>query len=357
MKKGFKPVIGITMGDAAGIGPEIIVKALEKKELSQQAKLVVIGDAQTMEQALSIAQSKLQVKAIQEADLAQLPENKRKIYVLDLKNIDLTKLQHGKIDPMAGKAAYEYIEKAVHLAMAGKIGAIVTAPIHKEALNKAGFNFAGHTEILAHLTGTKDYAMMLAHGPFRVVHVTTHSSLKEACRRIKKKRVSTVIRLTYEFLKKLGIKNPRIGVAGLNPHSGEDGLFGEEEIKEIGPAIAAAQKEGWQVEGPVPPDTVFTKLKGKQYDAVVAMYHDQGHIPVKLVGFSMKPGGQEWEKMSGINMTLGLPIMRTSVDHGVAFGKAGKGKANPESMIEAIKLAIKLARPTGKAIFPMGEKL
>jgi 4-hydroxythreonine-4-phosphate dehydrogenase len=203
---------------------------------------------------------------------------------------------------------------------------------------------------LAHLTGTKDYAMMLAHGPFRVVHVTTHSSLKEACTRIKKKRVFTVIRLTYEFLKQLGIKNPRIGVAGLNPHSGEDGLFGDEEIKEIKPAIDAAQKEGWQVEGPVPPDTVFTKLKGKQYDAVVAMYHDQGHIPVKLVGFSMKPGSQEWGKMSGINMTLGLPIIRTSVDHGVAFGKAGKGRANPESMIEAIKLAIKLVRQKEKAI-------
>jgi len=350
MSKNHKPIIGITMGDAAGIGPEIIVKALEKKELTRQAKLVVIGDAQTMEQALSIARSKLQVKAIKETDLERLPENNKNIYVLDLKNINLKKLKHGKVDPMPGKAAVEYIEKAVHLAMAGKIGAIVTAPLHKEAINKAGYHFAGHTEILAHLTGTKDYAMMLAHGPFRVVHVTTHSSLKEACTRIKKKRVFTVIRLTYEFLKQLGIKNPRIGVAGLNPHSGEDGLFGDEEIKEIKPAIDAAQKEGWQVEGPVPPDTVFTKLKGKQYDAVVAMYHDQGHIPVKLVGFSMKPGSQEWGKMSGINMTLGLPIIRTSVDHGVAFGKAGKGRANPESMIEAIKLAIKLARQKEKAI-------
>ncbi len=348
MKKNLKPLIGITMGDAAGVGPEIIVKALERKELSRQGKLVVIGDAKTMEQALSIAQSKLEVQAIKEKDLAQLPENNNKIYVLDLKNINLKRLQHGKVNAMTGKAAFKFIEKAVHLAMAGKIDAIVTAPIHKEAINKAGYHFAGHTEILAHLTGTKDYAMMLAHGPFRVVHVTTHSSLKEACARVKKKRVFTVIRLAHEFLQQLGIKNPRIGVAGLNPHSGEDGLFGDEEIKEIGPAIAAAQKEGWQVEGPVPPDTVFTKLKGRQYDAVVAMYHDQGHIPVKLVGFSLKPGGQEWEKMSGINMTLGLPIIRTSVDHGVAFGKAGKGRANPQSMIEAIKLAIKLARQKQK---------
>ncbi len=352
MKKNLKPIIGITMGDAAGIGPEIIVKALEREELTRQANLVVIGDTKTMRQALSIAQSKLQVQAIKEKDLAQLPENNNKIYVLDLKNINLKRLQHGKVNAMTGKAAFEFIEKAVHLAMAGKIDAIVTAPIHKEAINKAGYHFAGHTEILAHLTGTKNYAMMLAHGPFRVVHVTTHSSLKEACARVKEKRVFTVIRLTHEFLKQLGIKNPRIGVAGLNPHSGEDGLFGDEEIKEIGPAVAAAQKEGWQVEGPVPPDTIFTKLKGKQYDAVVAMYHDQGHIPVKLVGFSLKPGSQEWEKMSGINMTLGLPIIRTSVDHGVAFGKAGKGRANPESMSEAIKLAIKLARQKQKAISP-----
>lgn len=350
MKGNLKPIIGITMGDAAGIGPEIIVKALEHKELSRQAKIIVIGDAQTMKQALSIAQSRLQVRAIKETDLAQLPEDINTIYVLDLKNINLKKLKHGQVDPMPGKAAVEYIEKAVSLAMANQIAAIVTAPIHKEAINKAGYHFAGHTEILAHLTKTKDYAMMLAHGPFRVVHVTTHVSLKEACRRIKKARVFTVIRLTHEFLQQLGIKNPRIGVAGLNPHCGEDGLFGDEEIKEIGPAVAAAQREGWGVEGPIPPDTIFTKLKARQYDAVVAMYHDQGHIPVKLVGFSLKAGTQEWEKMSGINMTLGLPIIRTSVDHGVAFGKAGKGKANPDSMIEAIKLAIKLARQKKKPI-------
>jgi 4-hydroxythreonine-4-phosphate dehydrogenase len=186
--------------------------------------------------------------------------------------------------------------------------------------------------------------MLLAHGPFRVSHVTTHTSMRKACDRIKKDRVFTVIRLTYEVLKQLGIENPRIGVAGLNPHSGEDGLFGDEEKTEITPAIEEAKKRGWSVEGPVPPDTVFTKMKGKQYDAVVAMYHDQGHIAVKLVGFSMKPGGKEWDKMSGINMTMGLPIIRTSVDHGVAFGKAGEGRANPESMVDAIKLAIQLAK-------------
>lgn len=338
--KKSKIPIAITMGDAAGIGPEIIVKALEKKELHRQAIPIVVGDGQTMEQALRIAKSRLRVQAI--SDISEAQEDPQTIFVLDLKNIDLPKLRHGRVDPMAGKAAVEYIQKAVALAQEGKVAAIVTAPIHKEAINKAGFHYSGHTELLADLTQTKEYAMLLAHGPFRVSHVTTHTSMRKACDRIKKERVFTVIRLTYDFLQKLGIENPRIGVAGLNPHSGEDGLFGEEEIQEITPAIEEAKKRGWAVDGPVPPDTIFTKMRGKQYDAVVAMYHDQGHIAVKLVGFSMKPGGKEWDKMGGINVTMGLPIIRTSVDHGVAFGKAGEGRANPESMIDAIKLAIEL---------------
>jgi 4-hydroxythreonine-4-phosphate dehydrogenase len=329
------------MGDAAGIGPEIIVKALERKDLHRRSIPVVVGDAQTMEQAVGIAKSKLKIQAI--SDLDPFRENPECLQVLDLKNINLQRLKHGQIDPMPGKAAVEYIQKAVALALEGRVAAIVTAPIHKEAINKAGFHYSGHTELLAHLTGTKDYAMLLVHGPFRVSHVTTHTSLRRACELIKKDRVLTVIRLTYEILKELGIEHPKIGVAGLNPHSGEDGLFGDEEQKEIGPAIAEARKKGWDVEGPVPPDTVFTKLKGKLYDAVVAMYHDQGHIPVKLAGFSLKAGGSEWTKMSGVNVTMGLPIVRTSVDHGVAFGKAGEGRANPQSMVEAIKLAIQLA--------------
>ncbi len=338
--KKSKIPIAITMGDAAGIGPEIIVKALEKKELHRQAIPIVVGDGQTMEQALRIAKSRLRVQAI--SDISEAQEDPQTIFVLDLKNIDLPKLKHGRVDPMAGKAAVEYIQKAVALAQEGKVAAIVTAPIHKEAINKAGFHYSGHTELLADLTQTKEYAMLLAHGPFRVSHVTTHTSMRKACDRIKKERIFTVIRLTYDFLHKLGIENPRIGVAGLNPHSGEDGLFGEEEIQEITPAIEEAKKRGWAVDGPVPPDTIFSKMRGKQYDAVVAMYHDQGHIAVKLVGFSMKPGGKEWDKMGGINVTIGLPIIRTSVDHGVAFGKAGEGRANPESMIDAIQLAIEL---------------
>jgi 4-hydroxythreonine-4-phosphate dehydrogenase len=340
-RKKPKIPIAITMGDAAGIGPEIIVKALERKDLHRRALPVVVGDAKTMEQALVIAKSGLKIQSISAVDQAQ--DDPGTMPVLDLKNIDLAKLKHGRIDPMPGRAAVEYIQKAVALAMKSRVGAIVTAPIHKEAINQAGFHYAGHTELLAHLTGTKEYAMLLAHGSFRVSHVTTHTSMRNACDRIKRDRVFTVIRLTHEFLKQLGIENPRIGVAGLNPHSGEEGLFGDEEQKEILPAIEEAKGKGWMVEGPVPPDTVFTKMKGKQYDAVVAMYHDQGHIAVKLVGFSMKPGGKEWDKMSGVNLTLGLPIIRTSVDHGVAFGKAGEGRANPQSMVDAIKLAIQLA--------------
>jgi len=341
-KKKPKIPIAITMGDAAGIGPEIIVKALERKELRRQSIPIVIGDARVMEQALTIANSKLKIQPI--AEIKEAVDDPAIIPVLDLKNINISKLKHGRVDAMPGKAAVEYIQKAVALAMEGQVGAMVTAPIHKEAINKAGFQYAGHTELLAYLTDTKEYAMLLAHGPFRVAHVTTHTSMRKACDRIKKERVFTVIRLTYEFLKQLGIADPRLGVAGLNPHSGEDGLFGDEEKREISPAIEEAKKKGWKVDGPVPPDTVFTKLRGRQYDAVVAMYHDQGHIAVKLVGFSMKPGGQEWDKMSGINMTLGLPIIRTSVDHGVAFGKAGEGRANPDSMIDALKLAIKLVQ-------------
>jgi 4-hydroxythreonine-4-phosphate dehydrogenase len=341
--KGKKPKIpiAITMGDAAGIGPEIIVKALERKELHRRILPVVVGDARTMEQALSIAKSRLKILTI--SDLGQARDDPQTVNVLDLKNIDLPKLKHGRVDPMPGKAAVEYIQKAVSLALEGRIAAIVTGPIHKEAINRAGFHYSGHTELLADLTGTKEYAMLLVHGSFRVSHVTTHTSLRRACELIKKDRVLTVIRLTHDLLKQLGIENPKIGVAGLNPHSGEEGLFGDEDQKEITPAVAEARNKGWDVEGPVPPDTVFTKLKGKQYDAVVAMYHDQGHIAVKLVGFSLKAGGSEWTKMSGVNITMGLPIIRTSVDHGVAFGKAGQGRANPQSMVDAIKLAIQSA--------------
>jgi 4-hydroxythreonine-4-phosphate dehydrogenase len=340
MKINKKPFIAITMGDPAGIGPEIIIKALRlgKKWIHRNVIPVVIGDAQVMTQAVRIAKSDLKIHPIR--DLCSAVSHSMTINVLDLGNVRIDQLKHGKVDPMAGKASAEYIQKAAELARAGLIRAIVTGPVSKEAINKADIPFTGHTELLAELMETKEYAMLLAHGPFRVSHVTTHASLRKACEMVKKERILSVIRLTHQTMKELGIENPRIGVAGLNPHSGEDGLFGDEEKREILPAVEEAKREGIEAEGPIPPDTIFTKLKGKLYDAVVAMYHDQGHIPVKLLGFSLKKGGKEWSQMGGVNITMGLPVIRTSVDHGVAFGKAGEGRANPQSMVDAIKLAI-----------------
>jgi len=230
------------------------------------------------------------------------------------------------------------------LAMEGSVDAVVTGPIHKEAIKAAGSPYAGHTEIFATRTKTKNYAMMLADDNLRVIHVSTHVSLRQACDLVKNERVLTVIRLADKALKDLGIRNPKIGVAGLNPHAGEGGLFGKEELEEIIPAIEQAKKENIIVDGPIPPDTIFSKVIGGQYDIAVVMYHDQGHIPMKVIGFKYNKETNKWSTMSGVNVTVGLPIIRTSVDHGVAFGKAGEGRANEESMVEAIKMAIDFAK-------------
>ncbi|MBE0585174.1 MAG: 4-hydroxythreonine-4-phosphate dehydrogenase PdxA, partial [Desulfofustis sp.] len=229
------------------------------------------------------------------------------------------------------------------LALAGKIDGTVTAPISKAAINLAGFHSSGHTEIYGELTGTTDYAMMLSDGSFRVTHVSTHVSLREACDRVKKARIVKVIELTAATLRQLGIEQPRIAVAGLNPHCGEGGLFGTEDQTEIAPAVAAAVAEGITAEGPLPADTVFSKMQGGLFDAVVVMYHDQGHIPAKLVGFHYDEKTDTWDQMAGVNVTIGLPIIRTSVDHGTAYDRAGDGRANPQSMVEAIRLAARLA--------------
>jgi len=244
---------------------------------------------------------------------------------------------------MAGKAAFDAVKKVIELAMANDIDATVTGPLNKEALNLAGYHYTGHTEIYADFTKTKDYTMMLAEGKLRVVHVSTHVSLRQACDNVKKERVYAVIKLAYNAMRDFGIENPRIGVAGLNPHASDGGLFGCEEVNEIVPAIEKARGEGIIVEGPVPPDTLFSKALGGQYDIVVAMYHDQGHIPLKIVGFTWNEIEKKWNSVSGVNITLGLPIIRTSVDHGTAFGKAGKGTATEESLVNAIDYAIKFA--------------
>jgi len=338
----MNPIVGITMGDAAGIGPEIIVKALSLREIYEVCRPIVIGDSKVIEQAIKIVGVNLTVNPLPNIRAAKFEFGA--IDVFDLSNIDLKTLKIGQVDAKAGKAAVEYIEKAVDLALRNEVHAIATAPINKEAINKAGYNYAGHTELLAHLTNTKDYAMMLVADSLRVVHVTTHVSLRGACEMIKKERVLKVIRLTYEALRNMGIEAPKIAVASLNPHGGEGGLFGVEEIEEIRPAVKKAKEEGINVVGPLSADTVFVRARGGAYDAVVAMYHDQGHIPVKLLGLKWDEKEGRWTSVSGVNVTIGLPIIRSSVDHGTAFGKAWKGNANPQSMIEAIKFAAKTAK-------------
>ncbi len=326
-----KPILGVTMGDPSGSGPEILVKALMLPEIREISRPIVVGDGATMQQAARIVGSGVPVRSIER--VADATHDPAIIEVLDLHNVDLTQLQYGKVQEMSGEAAYQCIVKAVELAKSGETAAVVTSGINKESLNLAGHHFAGHTEILAYLCDVKSVCMLLVAGKFRVSHVSTHTSLRQAIERAKKPRIMDVIHLTDEAIRRLGVEKPRIAVAGLNPHSGEGGLFGDEEINEITPAVEAAKAEGFDVYGPVPPDTVFFRMTEGQYDAVVAMYHDQGHIPTKVLAFD-----------TGVNVTLGLPIIRTSVDHGTVFGKAGKGTARPDSMIAALRLAAQMSR-------------
>ena len=318
------------MGDAAGIGPEVIVKALADKRIYELAHPIVIGDKKIMQRALDIVKSDLQLRTVQDID--NLHSEFGYIDLIDLNNLPAD-LPFAKVDARAGKAAYEYIESAVDLTLKNKIHAIVTAPLNKEALHAGGKNFPGHTEILAHLSKTDDFSMMLTSEKLNVIHVTTHVSIRQACDLIKKERVLTVIELAEEYSKMLGFAEPRIAVAGFNPHAGENGLFGDEDEKEIVPAVKEAQARGMNVVGPLPPDTVFHRAANlDEFDIVVVMYHDQGHIPIKLLGFD-----------TGVNVTVGLPFIRTSVDHGTAFPIAGQGIADSRSMTEALYLGAKMA--------------
>jgi 4-phospho-D-threonate 3-dehydrogenase / 4-phospho-D-erythronate 3-dehydrogenase len=332
-----RPLVGISVGDPAGIGPEITAKALSLREIYESCRPLVVCDLRVMDEAIRFSRLPLTTRAVSHPGQGQYEHGV--LDVLDLKNVDMATFEYKKVAPMTGRASFEYVKKVIELALAHEIDATVTGPIHKEAINCAGFHYAGHTEIYGDLTGTKDYAMMLADGDFRVVHVSTHVSLQEACRRVKKPRILRVIQLADSALKRLGLAEPRVAVAGLNPHCGEGGLFGREEIEEIAPAIEEARRQGVRAEGPLPSDTVFSQMKGGLYDIVVVMYHDQGHIPVKFGGFQYDGKTDAWATLRGINVTLGLPIIRVSVDHGVAFDKAGEGRANPQSMIEAVKMA------------------
>lgn len=316
----YKPLIGISVGDPAGIGPEITAKSLALPEIYDICRPLAIAEEEMMLEAIRFSGLDLRIHSVSSPKEGLYKVGT--IDILDLKNIDARSIQYKKVSADTGRASFEYIKKVIELALSKEIDATVTGPINKEAINAAGFHYSGHTEIYADFTHTKDYAMMLIHGHFRVIHVSTHVSLREACNRVRKDRIVRVIRLGYDTLKRLGIEDPKIGVAGLNPHAGESGLFGREEIEEIEPAIRQAQQEGLRVEGPIPPDTVFSKMQGGQYDLVVVMYHDQGHIPTKVLGFQYDDKTKTWGSMSGVNITCGLPIIRVSVDHGTAFGKA-----------------------------------
>ncbi|MBS0536630.1 MAG: 4-hydroxythreonine-4-phosphate dehydrogenase PdxA [Proteobacteria bacterium] len=333
------PHLAITMGDPAGIGPEIIAKACAKLKDRIEAgrlKLLVIGHvpalhaaARFVGNAVEIPETTLDGEWPALACLAAA-EPREAVAV-------------GRVSAECGRFAYLAIERAVDLAKAGRVDALVTAPLNKEALNLAGYHYAGHTELLAALTGMSGSVMMLAHDKMHVSHLTTHIPLHDVPGRLTPKRLRYVIEVTHEALKNLGATRARIAVAALNPHAGEGGLFGRQDIDVSAPTIAQCVADGFDVVGPVPGDTVFVKLRAGQYDAVVAMYHDQGHIPVKLLGFQVDPATGAWNALSGVNITLGLPIIRTSVDHGTAFDIAGQGVASETSLIEAIDYAVRLS--------------
>jgi len=337
------PRIAVTMGDPAGVGPEIIAKAalrLKDRIEAGELALVVTGSGHRLAAAcagLGIAQPFAAVSA-------DTPREALPPCALVEVGPDASAIEPGKVSAVAGESAYQAIAAGVRMAMGGLVDAICTAPINKEALNLAGHHYSGHTELLADLTAARNSVMMLAHGNMRVSHVCTHVALRDVPKRLTPERLRQVVELTADALNRLGIARPRIGIAALNPHAGENGLFGREDIDITAPTVEDLRRAGHDVTGPVPGDTIFVKLRAGQFDAVVAMYHDQGHIPVKLLGFSVDPTTGEWQALSGVNVTLGLPIIRTSVDHGTAFDIAGKGIASEQSLLEAIDYAVQLAQ-------------
>lgn len=366
----YRPIIGITMGDPSGNGPELSVKALIDPDIYERCRPLVVGDAVCLEVAAELVKGAagLRINPVQSVSEAVFEFGTMDI--LDMKAVDITKRLFRKdrkamektagmektatayleSQKMCGEAVFRYVKKVIDMAMSGEIDATVTNALNKDHLNLAGYHFPGHTDIYAHFTHTDKYTMMLAYKDLRVVHVSTHVSMREACDKVKKDRVLDVIRIANEGCKALGIEHPRIGVAGLNCHCGENGLFGREEIEEIQPAIDAALAEGIDIpEGiPTPPDTIFCKALGGWYDIVVAMYHDQGHIPLKVKGFVYNREQKRWDAVEGVNVTLGLPIIRASVDHGTSEGHAGDGSANELSLVNAIDYAVKMARAKRK---------
>ncbi|WP_265670757.1 D-threonate 4-phosphate dehydrogenase [Klebsiella grimontii] len=324
-------IIAVTMGDPAGIGPEIIIKSLAEGKLNG-APVVVVGCARTLRRILA-----LEIAPRAELRIIDNPRQARfspgVINVIDEPLADPQGLRPGEVQAQAGDLAYRCIKRATDLAMAGEVFALATAPLNKEALHLAGHNFPGHTEMLAHLTQTKDFAMVLYTDKLKVIHISTHVALRKFLDNLNQPRVETVIGIADSFLRRVGYSQPRIAVAGVNPHAGENGLFGDEEIRVVGPAVDAMKAKGLNVTGPCPPDTVFMQCHEGLFDMVVAMYHDQGHIPLKLLGF-----------YDGVNITAGLPFIRTSADHGTAFDIAWTGKAKSDSMTTSIELAMQIAQ-------------
>jgi 4-hydroxythreonine-4-phosphate dehydrogenase len=326
-----KPVVAITMGDPAGVGSEVVVKAFEAAR--EHARPVVIGDASVVADAVRVCGSDLSVEAVDSVEAALAVVDA--IPVLDLANVD--DLEYGVVREEYGRASLAYVETAIDLAIEGTVDAIATAPINKQATRLAGAEHAGHTGLLAARTGTEEYSMMLIEEPLRVTHVSTHVPLREACDLVTTESVGSTIDVTHGALRDLGIEEPSIAVAGLNPHASDGGLMGEEDDAEIRPAVGAARERGIDAHGPESPDTVYVRAAGGEFDCVVSMYHDQGHIPIKMLGFGSDGA------VSGVNVTVGLPIVRTSVDHGTAFDIAGRGIASETSMVDAVRIAARLA--------------
>ncbi len=329
-----RPILAITLGDPAGIGPEVVLKALGHGKVFDICRPLVVGDSGVLKRAAAWLEIEPRFERIAEIGSGGYAEGT--VPLLDLANVELAEAPVGQVSAGAGRAAVEYVMRACDLAMAGQVEAVVTAPLNKEAMHRAGFLYPGHTELLAERTGAERVSMLLVGPALRVVHVSTHVSLEEAIRRVTPARVLEVIELAHRSCRMLGIEAPRIAVAGLNPHASENGLFGMQEAEQIQPAIEMARARGWTVSDPQPPDTVFLRATRGEFDIIVAMYHDQGHIPMKLLAFD-----------SGVNVSIGLPVLRTSVDHGTAFDIAGTGQASEESMLAAIRVAVTMAQASG----------
>ena len=334
----YKPAIAITMGDPCGIGPEVVVKALTDPRVYAACRPVVIGSAYAMQQAVKVAGQPLAVR--ETADPTAAGQDPAVVEVVDIHNLNPAAITVGQLSVPCGKAAMEWVTKAGQLALAGVVDGIATAPLNKEAASLAGFQSIGHTELLQELAGIKTIATMLLSKNLRVVHLTTHRSLRVACDYVKKERILEFLQLTHDSFVRWGFPQPRLAAAGLNPHNSDGGLLGNEEAEEIAPAVAAARERGIDAVGPIPADSVFHQAIQGRYDAVLAMFHDQGHIPVKVYGFE-----------ESVTANLGLPFVRTSVDHGTAFDIAGQGLAQHISMLESIRLAVALAQGNGLADF------